>query len=62
MSQHAELFFPEREWPVEEDIRHTVSDLPVFLYLKSHQCGCFWFFSMLNEARKFQMLKVTVEN
>lgn len=27
MSQHAGLFFPEREWPVEEDILHTVTVL-----------------------------------
>lgn len=64
MSQHAELFFPEREWPVEEDILHTVSDLPVFLYLKSHQCGSFWGFfrCWMRLDKAFQILTVTVEN
>ena len=31
MSQHAGLFFPEREWPVEEDILLTVRAHPVIL-------------------------------
>lgn len=49
MSQHAGLFFPEREWPVEEDILHTVP-LPLFLYEVTYtHIIVDVFFSILNE-------------
>lgn len=51
MSQHAGLFFPEREWPVEEDILHAVGALPLFLseVTCTHYCGWGFFFSIMNE-------------
>lgn len=44
MSQHAGLFFPEREWPGEEDILLIVSAPTVFSFSEvtfPHYCGHF---------------------
>lgn len=61
MSQHAGLFFPEREWPVEEDILHTVRALPVFL---SHVTfprykGCFFVLLNLQSTPAFTLEKAS---
>lgn len=54
MSQHAGLFFPEREWPVGEDILHAVS---VF----SRIYTSLWMFSLIMNKHLYSILKKQIQ-